>query len=451
MTALWTGNAIAAATGGQLSGEFAVTGVAFDSREIMGGELFIALRGSETDGHKFIKMAIEREASGVLCERPTQHPHVLVPDSFAALQQLGHAARKRTDATIIGVTGSVGKTGTKEALRRAFQRMAPHHTHWSVKSYNNQTGVPLSLARMRADTRYGVFEMGMSSPGEIREHTKMVRPHVAIITWVASAHLAYFENERAIAKAKTEIFEGVEPGGTAIWPRDNPHAEILAQAVVHNQLQSLSFGLSAKADVRALEVEAEPDGSQVVADVAGETLHYRIGMPGRHWVSNSLAVIAAVKAAGGDIAEAGLALAELTELPGRGGRFAVSCPGGEAYVIDESYNANPTSMAAALAVLRDTPAKRRLAVLGDMRELGDSSAEQHAALQIPVADADLAEIALVGEEMRALEMEGVTHLPDTNAAISWVQSTLAAGDVLLVKGSNGVGLGRLVEQLRGAS
>ncbi|WP_199554528.1 UDP-N-acetylmuramoyl-tripeptide--D-alanyl-D-alanine ligase [Sandaracinobacteroides hominis] len=449
MTPLWTGEAVAAATGGALSAPFEVDGVAFDSREIVGGELFVAMRGAEADGHRFVASAAERGAAGFIVEQAVAQPHVLVGDSFVALEKLGVAARARTDATVIGVTGSVGKTGTKEALRLAFERIAPDATHASVKSYNNHTGVPLSLSRMPAATRFGVFEMGMNHAGEIAALTRMVRPHVAVVTWVGGSHVEHFaDGEVGIARAKAEIFEGVEPGGWAVWPYDNAHAAILKAAIEKAGLQSLSFGWSADADVHVLRADIGAAGTELVADVAGEEVHCRIGMAGRHWVSNALAVLAAVKAAGGDLAEAGLALAGLTGLPGRGARHSLPVAGGEAVLIDESYNANPVSMAAALAVLRDVPAKRRIAVLGAMRELGRETQAMHEALGAPIAEAGISELALVGPEMLALKLDGAVHLPDAAAATAWTRAILQEGDVLLVKGSNSVGLGGLVAELR---
>lgn len=448
MTPLWTGAEIAAATGGTVSTAFEVDGVTFDSREVVGGELFVAMRGEKVDGHGYVAQATERGAAGFLVERPVDAPYVQVADSLKALEALGRTARARTGATIIGVTGSVGKTGTKEALRLAFERMAPDATHASVKSYNNHTGVPLSLARMPASTRYGVFEMGMNHEGEIAALTAMVRPHVAVITWVANAHIEYFaDGEPGIARAKTEIFEGLEAGGTAVWPYDSQHAGIIAAAVTAGGHNSLSFGWEKGADVRVLSADVGADGTDLVADVAGEQIHCRVGMAGRHWVGNALAVLAAVKAAGGDLAEAGLALSGMQGLAGRGQRLKLPVAGGSALLIDESYNANPVSMAAALAVLRDTPARRRLAILGAMRELGEETARQHASLAQPIRGAGVAELALVGPEMAALKLDGAAYLPDAAAALAWAQGILKDGDVLLVKGSNSVGLGALVSAL----
>jgi UDP-N-acetylmuramoyl-tripeptide--D-alanyl-D-alanine ligase len=448
MTPLWTGGDIANATGGTLSAPFEVDGVAFDSREVIGGELFVAMRGAAADGHRFVDQAAARGAAGFLVEQAVPQPHVLVPDSFRALEALGSAARARTRATIVGVTGSVGKTGTKEALRLAFARIAPDATHASVKSYNNHMGVPLSLARMPAATRFGVFEMGMNHAGEIAALTRQVRPHVALVTWVGQAHIENFpDGEPGIARAKAEIFEGLEPGGTAILPFDSPHAGILSAAAGAHAARTLSFGWGEGADVRVLKAEVGAAGTDLVADVAGEELHCRIGMAGRHWVGNALAVLAAVKAAGGDLAEAGLALAGLTDLPGRGARRTLHLASGTATLIDESYNANPVSMQAALAVLQDSPARRRLAVLGAMRELGATSDALHAALAAPITHAGIAGLALVGPEMAALRVPGAIHLRDAAAALAWARATLRDGDVLLVKGSNSVGLGALVAAL----
>ena len=448
MQPLWTGAAIAQATAGRLSADFAVDSVAFDSREVIGGELFVALRGEAADGHDFVASAAERGAAGFLVERPVEGPHVLVADGLRGLEALAVASRARTSALVIGVTGSVGKTGVKEALRRAFGRVAPDATHWSVKSYNNHTGVPLSLARMPEATRFGVFEMGMNHAGELSALTRMVRPHVALVTWVASAHREFFAEEADIAHAKAEIFEGLEPGGTAVYPADNAHAGILKAKINALGLTALAFG--AAADVRPLSVAMQADGTDLTADVAGEIVSCRIGMAGAHWVSNALAVLAGVKAAGGDLAEAGLALAELTDLPGRGGRLMVPAPGGEAIIIDESYNANPASMAAAIAVLGDAPAKRRVAILGAMRELGDLTDAFHAGLKPLIETAGVAELALVGPEMQALKVDGAAYFTTADEVLAWAHSTLKAGDVLLVKGSNSVGLGRIVTALRGS-
>ncbi len=458
MSALWTASEIAAATGGVASGAFQVSGVTFDSREVGGGELFVALRGERTDGHRFVETAVQQGAEGLLVSGPVPTPHVRVADTMAALEAMGRAARARVDAAVVGVTGSVGKTGVKEAIRLSLERFAPGAVHASVKSYNNHTGVPLSLARMPRETRFGVFEMGMNHAGEISALTRQVRPHVALITWVASVHIEFFESEEGIADAKSEIFEGLEPGGTAILPWDNRHRERLLAAAKRHAGRIVTFGEGEGADVRALRYALHPDCTTVTAQVHDETLTYKIGMAGRHWVNNSLAVIAAVKAAGGDIAMAGLALAELSDLPGRGKRSRFNLrDGGQAVVIDESYNANPTSMAATLAVLGSTtPAGkgRRIAVLGAMKELGAGSPEFHAGLAQPIIDAAVDHVVLVGAEMEPLhdalrKRVRSEHVSDFGAAIEAVDALLRPDDVVLVKGSNSVGLGLLVRHLLG--
>jgi len=455
MSALWTSDKIAEATNGAASGAFTVTGVTFDSREVGPGDLFVALKGEATDGHRFLDGAFDRGAGGALVSSPTPHPHVLVPDTMAALEDLARAARARTAAKIIGVTGSVGKTGTKEALFAALDRSAPDATHRSVKSYNNHTGVPLSLARMPAASRFGIFEMGMNHAGELANLTTLVRPHVAIVTAIAPAHTAFFRDESAIADAKGEIFAGLEPGGVAIVPFDSPHRDRLIAAATPHAARIVTFGLAPDADVRAIEAMRQPSGGTfVTARVGARELSFTIGQPGAHWVSNALAVLAAVDAVGGDLALAGLGLAEIGGLTGGGARFAVPLAGGAALVIDESYNANPSSMRATLAVLGAETATRKLAVLGEMRELGEASPAYHAALAEPILAAGAERVILVGEAMKPLAaaLEGViefVHVPDAASALASLRATLAPGDAVLIKGSNGVGLAAVVAGLQG--
>ncbi len=453
---LWNAADIAAATGGTALADFAATGVAFDSREVGPGDLFVALKGTATDGHRYLDDVFARGAAGALVSQPTAQPAVQVSDTMVALQQLGAAARARMAGKVIGVTGSVGKTGTKEMLFAALDRGAPGAAHRSVKSYNNHTGVPLSLARMPADTRYGVFEMGMNHAGELAALTRLVRPHVAIITTVASVHLEHFRDEAGIADAKAEIFEGLEPGGTAIIPYDNVHRDRLIAAARAVGARIITFGMSEGANVRAQEVVRGAGGGSFVSAVLMEReLGFTIGQPGEHLVTNALAVLAAVEAVGGDVAVAGLALADMAGLAGRGARVAVSLSGGGgALVIDESYNANPTSMRATLAVLGAEPARRRIVVLGQMGELGPESAAFHAGLAAPVMAAGAAHAILVGEGMRALAnaLEGqveFVHVADAQAAMAALNAVLRDGDVVLVKGSNAVGLSTIVAALSG--
>ena len=454
MTPLWTAAEIAAATGGTASADFSVSGVAYDSREVGPGDLFVALTGESTDGHRFVLQAIAQGAAGVIVSAPCDAPHIRVADTTAALHALGAASRTRTTARIIGVTGSVGKTGTKEALFAALDRGMPGAAHRSVKSYNNHVGVPLSLARMPRDALFGVFEMGMNHAGELDALTRLVRPHVALITAIAPAHSAFFSGEEAIADAKGEIFRGLEPGGTAIIPYDSPHYERLRTAAAPHAAQIVTFGRSRQADVHATEAMRSPHGTLINAMLPGGQLTFTLAMPGEHWVSNALAVIAAVAAVGGDLAAAGLALAEMAGLPGRGARRHVALPGGEALLIDESYNANPASMAATIRELGHEPATRKLALLGEMRELGSGSDDFHAALAQPLIDAK-AEIAiLVGDGMTPLAESlagrmAVAHVPDAATARDRLAEMLRPGDAVLVKGSNAIGLARVVHALAG--
>jgi len=449
---LWTSSEIAAATGGTASADFAATGVTFDSREVGPGDLFVALKGETSDGHRFLDQSSERGAAGAVVSSSTPHPHVLVADTTAALDALGRAARARTDAKIIGVTGSVGKTSTKEALFAALDRGVQGTAHRSVKSYNNHTGVPLSLARMPAATRFGVFEMGMNHAGELAHLTTLVRPHVAMVTAIAPAHTAFFPDESAIADAKGEIFAGLEPGGVAIIPYDSPHRDRLIGHAKPHAARIVTFGLDQGADVRAIEtMRTASGGTFVTASVGEKELSFTVGQPGMHWVSNALAVLAAVDVVGGDLALAGLALAELGGLAGRGARLTVPVAGGEALVIDESYNANPTSMRATLAVLAAEKG-RKIAVLGEMRELGEKSTAYHAALAEPVIAAGAERVILVGEAMTALAnaLEGrvdFVHVAGAAAARASLMEMLAPGDAVLIKGSNGVGLASVVAAL----
>ncbi|BAV65971.1 UDP-N-acetylmuramoyl-tripeptide--D-alanyl-D-alanine ligase [Sphingobium cloacae] len=457
MSDLWTSGEIASATGGAATAPFAVSGVAFDSREVTRGDLFVAMKGETTDGHRFVDKAFAQGAAGAIVSEPVDYPHVLVPDSAAALEALGRASRSRMGGKVVGVTGSVGKTGTKEALFQALDRNHPGQVHRSVKSYNNHVGVPLSLSRMPRDAAFGVFEMGMNHAGELAALTRQVRPHVAIVTAIAPAHIEYFGTEDKIAEAKAEIFEGLEPGGTAIIPYDSPHIAILYAKAEKHAARILTFGLGEEADVRAREmVPTAQGGTLVTATLPDAELCFTVAAPGDHWVSNALAVLAAAEALGVDLAVAGLALAEMPGLPGRGERRILPVAGGEALLIDESYNANPLSMAATLKQLGREKAERRIAVLGGMRELGDRSAELHAGLAEPLAAGQVDYAILVGQEMTPLadalgQKVAFAHVPDTASATDLLQSELRAGDAVLVKGSNGIGLSRLVAALHGQS
>lgn len=464
--ALWDADEIAAATGGVAYGRFQVSGVEIDSRDVVPGDLFFALKGETMDGHRFVDMAFARGATAVVVDRPVNGPHVLVKDTSIALKFLAKTARNRADVTVIGVTGSVGKTGVKEAIFAALDRSSRGKAHRSVKSYNNHVGVPLSLARMSGRSRFGVFEMGMNHAGEIRALTAQVRPHVAVITAIAPAHIENLGSLEAITAAKAEIFEGLEAGGVAVIPADSPHFDQLKAAAEARKVTVISFGRAAHANVRLLDaVPASGGGSLVTADLGARRICYTVAEPGEHWIANSLAVMAAVGAAGGDLGAAGIALAEMQGLKGRGQRHQLKAGGGDgsgrALLIDESYNANPASMRVTLAQLGATPARRRIAVLGAMKELGEHGPAYHAALIEPLQAAGADFAVLVGAEMQALADElgkaaksalgkgiGFAHCGTAAEALDALRAHgVEGGDAILVKGSNSVGLGTLVTAL----
>jgi UDP-N-acetylmuramoyl-tripeptide--D-alanyl-D-alanine ligase len=450
---LWTSDEIAAATGGIVSAPFDVTGVTFDSREVGPGDLFVAMPGTVHDGHQFVAAAFAAGAAGAIVAHPVSGPHVLVGDVFTALQALGRAARERAHATIIGVTGSVGKTSTKEALFAALDRNRPGRVHRSVKSYNNHTGVPLSLARMPREAEFAVLEMGMNNPGEIAALTRQVRPHVALITAIAAAHIENLGSEQAIADAKAEIFEGLEPDGAAILPNDTAHRDRLVKAARRFADRIVTFG-GGDADVHAVHaVAAEAGGSLISAALLERELTFTISQRGEHWVSNALVVLAAVEAVGEDVGVAGLALADMGGLKGRGERHRLEVDGGEVLLIDESYNANPASMAATLQSLgAEKDVARRIAVLGPMRELGVHSDALHAGLAPAVRNAHVDRLILIGEEMVPLgEALGgdiaIERADSVDEATEALRHLLRPGDAVLIKASNSVGLAKLVESM----
>jgi len=452
---LWTSDEIAQATGGIASDAFEITGVTFDSREVQPGDLFVAMPGTVHNGHRFVEQAFASGAAGAIVSQAVGGPHVLVADTAAALEALGRASRERSRATIIGVTGSVGKTSTKEALYAALDRCHPGEVHRSVKSYNNHTGVPLSLARMPRDATFAVLEMGMSNAGEIAALTRQVRPHLALITAIAPAHIESLGSEEAIADAKAEIFEGLEPDGVALIPNDSAHRDRLVKAARRHADRIVTFG-SGDADVHAVHaVSAAGGGSLISAALLERELTFTISQRGEHWVSNALAVLAAVEAAGSDVAVASLALADMGGLKGRGERHTVEIDGGEVLLIDESYNANPASMAATLKSLgEERDVTRRIAVLGPMRELGEYSDQLHAGLAPAVLDAGVDRLILIGAEMRPLAEQLVGKLnldlvDDVGRATDALLKLLRPGDAVLVKASNAVGLAQLVERVAG--
>jgi UDP-N-acetylmuramoyl-tripeptide--D-alanyl-D-alanine ligase len=458
----WSIDAMAAAMGAEGSGALPkiVSGISIDSRTIGRGEAFFAIRGDARDGHDFVASALQAGASLAVVAReardhmPVNAPLLVVSEVLTALTDLARAARARTGARVIAVTGSVGKTGTKDALRLALAKSGP--THASVASYNNHWGVPLSVARMPAGAEFAVFEIGMNHAGEITPLTRLVRPHVAIITAVEPVHLAYFGSLEAIADAKAEIFLGLEGGGAAIMNRDNSQYERLRGAAESVGARVVSFGEHADADAKLLAVSLQTESSAVHARILGTEVTYKLSTPGRHVALNSLAVLAAAALVGADLALSAVALAELEPPTGRGQRIVLSLPGGgSALLIDESYNANPASMRAALAVLgqaRIAPGGRRIAVLGDMLELGPTSAELHHGLIAAVLANDLDLVFCAGPLMKALwealPSERRGGYAESAAALEpQVIGMIADGDAVMVKGSLGTKMGPIVKAL----
>jgi UDP-N-acetylmuramoyl-tripeptide--D-alanyl-D-alanine ligase len=461
MSALWTVDDMAKAMRADKSGVLPaeVAGISIDSRSLGKGDAFFAIQGDNRDGHDFVEAALEQGAGVAVvarsqAERFANAPLLAVDDVLEALRDLARAARARSHAKIIAVTGSVGKTSTKEALRLALA--ADGETHASAASYNNHWGVPLSLARLPVSARYAVFEIGMNHAGEITPLTQLVRPHVAVITTIEAVHLEYFGTLEKIADAKAEIFSGVAPGGAAVLNSDNGQFARLAAAAKAAGVQHIvSFGANAKAAARLVRHSLQPESSTVEASILGHDVTYKLGAPGLHLVINSLAVLAAASLAGADLALAALALNALKPAVGRGTRIELAVPGGSALLIDESYNANPASMRAAIALLGQAPIGahgRRIAVLGDMLELGGEGAAMHRALAEPIAAAKVDLVFCSGPQMHALwEALPSNHrggYAETAAALEAdVLEAIRAGDAIMVKGSLGSKMGPVVKAL----
>jgi len=460
MTAvLWTSADMAKATGGEVTRDFTATGLSIDSRTIKKGEAYLALKGEKLDGHAFIDAAFKAGASAAIVSNDVQSdkPLLRVKDTMKALEALGRAGRARAKGKIIGVTGSAGKTGTKEMLAIAFAALGK--THASKKSFNNHWGVPLTLANLPPDAAFGVFEMGMNHKGELAVLAAEVRPHIAIITTVELAHVEFFKTVEDIADAKAEIFSGMDKKGIAILNVDNPHfTRLKNHALKAGITKIISFGEEDEADSRLVDCALHADSSRITADIMGERVKYKLNIPGRHIAMNSLAALTAVKAAGGDLAKAIEAIRLSEPVEGRGNRLSITIEEGRAPVtlIDESYNANPAAMAAALSVLEMAiPAAggRRIAVLGDMLELGPEGPHLHAALANPLLKAKVDLVFCCGPQMDALysllpEPWKGAHTQDSRALADIVIKAVKPGDVVLVKGSLGSKMAYIIEALR---
>jgi UDP-N-acetylmuramoyl-tripeptide--D-alanyl-D-alanine ligase len=456
---LWNAADIAAAVEGKLTGDFSATGVSIDSRSLEAGDLFVALQGPSFDGNDFVASALQRGAAGALIHRrakelPARAPVIEVADTMRALEDLGRAARARTEAKIVAVTGSVGKTSTKEALRAVLSQFGP--TYASVGNLNNQWGAPLSLSRMSQDSRFGVFELGMNHAGEISPLSQMVRPHVAVITTVEPVHIEFFASVEGIADAKAEIFDGLLPGGAAVLPFDNAHFARLEDKAKRMGARILSFGTIDGAWARLIECQVTPQGTQVTAEIGGKRLRYRIAALGAHQALNSVAVLAAAFALDLDLDYALPGFGAFEALKGRGRREALHIQGGDIELIDEGYNASPASVRAALRLLGELPTTfggRRIVVLGDMRELGERGAQLHRELAPDLSAAKVDQAFLVGPLMQGLyellpAAMRAAHKPSSDAMVEALVAAIRPGDTVLIKGSLGTRMAPLVEAVR---
>jgi UDP-N-acetylmuramoyl-tripeptide--D-alanyl-D-alanine ligase len=462
VSALWTSAEVERALSPvAMSGAFEATGVTFDSRAVGKGDIFFALAGEATDGHAFVSDALARGAAAAVVSRDAPGPAeklIRVRDTMKALADLGRAGRKRSTARIASVTGSVGKTSTKDALHAILSAQAP--TSASTASFNNHVGVPISLARLPRDVRYGVFEIGMNHPGEIEPLARQVEAHVGVITNVEAAHIGHMGSEEAIADEKACLFAGMRPGAVAVLNRDNRHYERLARhAHTLGVTRVVGFGRHEAAEVRLLASSLQDSGSDVEALIHDRRIEYRLGAAGEHWVLNSLAALAVAEALGADIGRAAATLSEVKASPGRGARRRLSFGAGTIELLDESYNANPASMRAMLAVLarmEPAPGGRRLLAMGDMRELGDRADAYHADLADAVAASGAAQVFLCGPHMEALwhrlaaAQKGM-HRTDSAALAGEVATAVRAGDVIAIKGSLGSKMKMVVDAVVAAS
>ncbi|ATR22901.1 UDP-N-acetylmuramoyl-tripeptide--D-alanyl-D-alanine ligase [Roseomonas mucosa] len=458
-TPLWSSEELREATGGSIPEGIAVTGLSIDTRSLQPGDLFIALR-DQRDGHDFVAAALDSGAAAAMVDRlppemPEQAPLLRVADTLAGLAALGAAARARSTARFAAVTGSVGKTTTKEMLRQGLAALAP--THAAVASYNNHWGVPLTLARQPRDAAYAVIEIGMNNRGEIAPLARLARPEVAVITIIAAAHVGHLGSEAEIAEEKADILAGIAPGGTAVFPADGPHAARLAERAREAGARLVSFGEAERADIRLLDWQGTATGSIAHLSLHGMRLGLKLPVPGRHMALNALAALGAAEALGADPVRFLAALEGFSPTAGRGQRQAIPLEeGGEFLLLDESYNANTASVAAALAVLAAQPTPppgRRIAVLGDMLELGEHGPDLHRSLA-PAAAAAADLVYCCGPLMRGL-FEALppgkrgAHAPDSASLAPVLASAVRGGDAVMVKGSLGSRMATVVAALKG--
>ena len=460
---LWTVEDLKLAMKARLIGDVAndVTGLSIDTRTLQKDEAYFAIKGDVHDGHKFVANAYATGASVSIVSEDwldkltgETGPLLVVQDVLTALEDLGRAARARTAAKIVAVTGSVGKTTTKEALRTALS--ASGKVHAAVASFNNHWGVPLTLARMPQDSDFGVIEIGMNHPGEITPLVKMAEPHVAIINNVAAVHLGAFKDVDEIAHAKAEIFNGLVEGGTAVLNADDERIKLQSDLAKKAGVSNIvTFGEADGADVHMDKLVLHGTCSCLTANVLGDAMVVKVGAPGRHIAQNALAVLAACKLLGADLAKSGLALADLEAVKGRGQRHRLAHRDERIVLIDESYNANPTSMRAALALLAAANVKargRRIAVMGDMLELGPTSKELHADLSSSVIEHGIDKVYLAGPKMQSLHdaLKGkvdTTHAEKIDDLIDLIKADLIGGDVIMAKASLGMAFARLMDDL----
>ncbi|WP_050928009.1 UDP-N-acetylmuramoyl-tripeptide--D-alanyl-D-alanine ligase [Aestuariivita boseongensis] len=464
---LWTASEAAAATGGRATGNWEVTGISIDTRTIEPGDLFVALKAAR-DGHDFVAQALDKGAGAAMVSRipdgvDPDAPLLIVDDVQTALEALGRAARARTSAQVVAITGSVGKTSTKEMIARMLGDQGK--THASVASYNNHWGVPLTLARMPRDTEYAVIEIGMNHPGEIAPLAKMAQPHVAMITTVGKAHLENFPNEEGIAIEKASILDGLLPGGAAVLNADIPFSGLLHRKAQDVGAQTIGFGRQA-AEFTLTDVKVQGEVTVIKAMAGDDPLLFKLNTPGTHFAMNALGALACVDALNADMALAAQSLGRWSPYKGRGVREVIQLDAADENLaltlIDDSYNANPDSMRAALDVLaastpRDKTGRvskgRRIAILGDMKELGAAERDMHAALAGLPSMAAIDKLHTVGPLMNALhaalpEDKRGLHCDTAAEMAEKIRARLDSGDVVLVKASLSTGLGVVVDAIR---